>query len=133
MVSVGTATVAPAIHSHTELMLSKDKTDEQDRGPTQPPSPPLNASPTPQPLLDGNNFGRFKAAAGITPSDCAPNHGGFAGLRQKSLSIDEYLACEPPAHWGWPHMRWRIANFAESTPARTVFISLVMLNGILIG
>jgi len=30
-------------------------------------------------------------------------------------------------------MRWRIANFAESTTARTVFVSLVLLNGILIG
>ena len=128
MASVGAATVVPAIHSHNELTPSKGKTDAQGCGSTHYEV----GCPTCQPLLDGNTFGRFKAAAGITPSDCAPNHGGFAGLRQKSLSIDEFIACEPPTG-GWPHMRWRIANFAESTTARTVFVSLVLLNGILIG
>jgi len=62
-------------------------------------------------------FGKFKEAAGI---------------RRRNLSIDEFLTFEPEsgtvAHW-----RWQLANLAESTISRSIFISFVLLNGVLIG
>ena len=53
--STGAATVVPSLSE-------KQKPEEQDYGLTTTFEV---ATPTPQPLLDGNTFGRFKAAAGI--------------------------------------------------------------------
>ena len=58
-----------------------------------------------------------------------------AGLRQKSASVAEYLAEEPdPDEDGkLRHWQWRLAVAAESQPSRILSISLVLLNGLLIG
>ena len=90
MASVGAATVVPAIHSHNEL--SNQKPDEQDYGLTTYEV----ATPTPQPLLDGNTFGRFKAAAGIlTPSTGRPITVGSQGY-DTTVSLSKSISHANP-------------------------------------
>ena len=83
-------------------------------------------------------FGKFKVAAGTTALTEGACEGaallkGDTGLHAGGATLQDYLNDEPEDEDEFAHRRWRLATILESGPSRFFFISLVMLNGMLIG
>ena len=53
-------------------------------------------------------------------------------MRHSAATIDDFMHAEP-GKGTFQHMRWQLACRMESTPIRIFFISLVCINGIMIG
>lgn len=94
-----------------QMSLSKQPFDKKDPS----PCPSIPPSPTINPIE--NSFSRFKVAAGL----------------RRGVSVEDFLNFEPERKGTLAHWRWRIASLAESTVCRFLFISLVLINGVLIG